>query len=63
MVRNCHVFIYEEWTTDIKRWNDRGFWSKGRIVGDFVVYEELVENGSTSVRASGIGEPPVNVGG
>ncbi|CAI2167262.1 20611_t:CDS:2 [Funneliformis geosporum] len=35
------VYVYDEMESGIKRWTDGKYWSPSRIVGDFLVYQEL----------------------
>lgn len=42
LIRSGNVFIYEEHSSGIKRWTDGISWSPSRILGNFLVYRELV---------------------
>ncbi|CAG8552772.1 5753_t:CDS:2 [Funneliformis caledonium] len=35
------IYVYDERESGIKRWTDGKYWSPSRIVGDFLVYQEL----------------------
>jgi hypothetical protein len=43
LVRSGCVFIYEENASGIKRWTDGVPWSPSRILGNFLVYRELLK--------------------
>ena len=43
LIRSGCVFIYEENASGIKRWTDGVPWSPSRILGNFLVYRELVK--------------------
>ena len=43
LIRSGNVFIYEENASGIKRWTDGVPWSPSRILGNFLVYRELVK--------------------
>ena len=43
LIKSGHVFIYEENASGIKRWTDGVPWSPSRILGNFLVYRELVK--------------------
>lgn len=41
LIKSGNVFIYEEFSSGIKRWTDGVPWSPSRILGNFLVYREL----------------------
>lgn len=43
LIRSGCVFIYEENASGIKRWTDGVPWSPSRILGNFLVYRELLK--------------------
>jgi hypothetical protein len=43
LIKSGCVFIYEENASGIKRWTDGVPWSPSRILGNFLVYRELVK--------------------
>ena len=43
LIKSGSVFIYEENASGIKRWTDGVPWSPSRILGNFLVYRELVK--------------------
>jgi hypothetical protein len=43
LIRSGRVFIYEENASGIKRWTDGVPWSPSRILGNFLVYRELIK--------------------
>ena len=43
LIKSGCVFIYEENASGIKRWTDGVAWSPSRILGNFLVYRELVK--------------------
>ena len=43
LIKSGNVFIYEENASGIKRWTDGVPWSPSRILGNFLVYRELVK--------------------
>ncbi|KAI4148145.1 MAG: hypothetical protein LQ340_005216 [Diploschistes diacapsis] len=43
LIKSGFVFIYEENASGIKRWTDGVPWSPSRILGNFLVYRELVK--------------------
>ena len=43
LIKSGYVFIYEENASGIKRWTDGVPWSPSRILGNFLVYRELVK--------------------
>ena len=43
LIRSGSVFVYEENASGIKRWTDGVPWSPSRILGNFLVYRELVK--------------------
>lgn len=43
IVRSGNVFIYEESTSGVKRWTDGINWSPSRIMGNFLIYREMIQ--------------------
>ena len=43
LIKSGSVFVYEENASGIKRWTDGVPWSPSRILGNFLVYRELVK--------------------
>ena len=43
LIKSGMVFIYEENASGIKRWTDGVPWSPSRILGNFLVYRELIK--------------------
>ena len=43
LIKSGSVFIYEENSSGIKRWTDGVPWSPSRILGNFLVYRELIK--------------------
>ena len=43
LIQSGRVFIYEENASGIKRWTDGVPWSPSRILGNFLVYRELIK--------------------
>jgi hypothetical protein len=43
VIQSGRVFIYEENTSGIKRWTDGISWSPSRILGNFLIYRQLVK--------------------
>ncbi|PKC10527.1 hypothetical protein RhiirA5_244658, partial [Rhizophagus irregularis] len=41
ILRAGSVYVYDEAESGIKRWTDGKIWSPSKIVGDFLVYQEL----------------------
>jgi len=41
LIQSGNVFIYEEFSSGIKRWTDGRHWSPSRVLGNFLVYREL----------------------
>ncbi|KAI5818657.1 Gti1/Pac2 family-domain-containing protein [Pyronema omphalodes] len=41
LIRSGNIFIYDEETSNIKRWTDSLYWSPSRIMGSFLVYREI----------------------
>ena len=41
LIQSGNVFIYEEYSSGIKRWTDGRHWSPSRVLGNFLVYREL----------------------
>jgi hypothetical protein len=43
VIQSGRIFIYEENTSGIKRWTDGISWSPSRILGNFLIYRQLVK--------------------
>jgi hypothetical protein len=43
-IKSGNVFIYEEHSSGIKRWTDGISWSPSRILGNFLIYRQLVKS-------------------
>jgi hypothetical protein len=43
VIQSGRIFIYEESTSGIKRWTDGISWSPSRILGNFLIYRQLVK--------------------
>jgi Gti1/Pac2 family transcription factor len=43
VIQSGGIFIYEENTSGIKRWTDGISWSPSRILGNFLIYRQLVK--------------------
>jgi len=43
VITSGRIFIYEENTSGIKRWTDGISWSPSRILGNFLIYRQLVK--------------------
>ncbi|KAL1853895.1 hypothetical protein VTK73DRAFT_8875 [Phialemonium thermophilum] len=41
LIQSGNVFVYEEYSSGIKRWTDGRHWSPSRVLGNFLVYREL----------------------
>lgn len=71
LIRSGSVFIYEENASGIKRWTDGVPWSPSRILGNFLVYRELLKpfppgekkRANRKKRPSKPGEPYPRPGG
>ncbi|KAI9796828.1 MAG: hypothetical protein M1833_005971 [Piccolia ochrophora] len=63
LIRSGCVFIYEENASGIKRWTDGVPWSPSRILGNFLVYRELLkpfppgEKKRATKRSKRLGKP------
>ena len=42
-IRSGNIFIYEESASGVKRWTDGHNWSPSRIMGDYLIYRELIQ--------------------
>ena len=42
LIKSGNIFIYDEHTSGIKRWTDGLPWSPSRVLGNFLVYRELI---------------------
>lgn len=43
VIKSGNIFIYEEHSSGIKRWTDGVSWSPSRILGNFLIYRQLVK--------------------
>ncbi|KAJ2990985.1 hypothetical protein NUW58_g2692 [Xylaria curta] len=48
LIRSGSIFIYEEHSSGVKRWTDGLNWSPSRILGNFLIYRETVEEENES---------------
>jgi len=65
LIRDGSVFVFEEESSNIKRWTDGRTWSTSRKVGDFFVYQEKTltpkkESKRTKNNNRGINKPELN---
>ena len=43
VVRSGHIFVFDEKSSNIRRWTDKVLWSPSRVHKYFLVYREVLE--------------------
>lgn len=62
VIKSGRVFIYEEHSSGIKRWTDGISWSPSRILGNFLIYRQLVRAFGPGEKKKAIKKPKGPVG-
>ena len=57
VIQSGSIFIYEENTSGIKRWTDGISWSPSRILGNFLIYRQLVKAFGPGEKKKAIKKP------
>jgi Gti1/Pac2 family transcription factor len=63
VIQSGRVFIYEENTSGIKRWTDGISWSPSRILGNFLIYRQLVKAFGPGEKKKAIKRPKAGPNG
>lgn len=42
-IKSGNMFIHEEHSSSIKRWTNGVFWSPSRVLGNYLIYRQLVK--------------------
>src|SRR5271168_3141296 len=63
VITSGRIFIYEENTSGIKRWTDGISWSPSRILGNFLIYRQLVKAFGPGEKKKAIKKPKAGPNG
>jgi Gti1/Pac2 family transcription factor len=63
VIQSGNIFIYEEKSSGIKRWTDGISWSPSRILGNFLIYRQLVKAFGPGEKKKAIKKPKVKPNG